>query len=123
MVFEGKMEPTPYLKWHIRQLNKDLRKLPRTEKLEALRKYKIGLEYSFWNNHGDRFPKPSVDFEVIRELYHEHFFEKGNYVGWQLGPLEVESAREFLLAEIEKRKQKFSQSGFLENLWGHIRRK
>ncbi len=113
-----KLKPAPYLEYALRSLDRDLRKLSREEKLESLRKYKLGLDYSFWNNYGNKFPKPQEAFEV----YHEHYFSKANYVGFQFGPLEVDSAREFLLSEIEKRKRKYSKPSFWENLRKYLKR-
>jgi len=112
------MKPTPYLKTCLKELDKSLRRLSRQDKLEALRKYKIGLEYSFWRNYNDKFPKPVVEFKVLRKLYMGHYFEKGKYIGFQSGPLEVDATREYLFAEIEKRKTKFSKPSFLGELYG-----
>ena len=38
------MKPTPYLKRVLKELDKDLRKLPREGRIEALDAYKFGIE-------------------------------------------------------------------------------
>lgn len=108
------MKPTPYLKKTLKVLDKNLRNLPRSERLEALRVYKYGLEASFYDNYPEKFVAPS---EISFHFKYSHFQVGGISDGVQPGPLEVESAREFLLEAVEKRKKKFSKSGFLEELW------
>lgn len=102
-----------YLKQCLKEFDRDIRKLPRQKKVEALDCYKLGLEASFHDSYPNKFTAPSYK---PQEKY-KSFVEKGIYTGRQFGSLEVDFAREFLLAEIEKRKNKFSKEGFLEQFY------
>ncbi|OGJ21599.1 hypothetical protein A3K73_02900 [Candidatus Pacearchaeota archaeon RBG_13_36_9] len=107
-----------YLKIVLKGLDRYLRKLPRQEKVIALNYYRFGLEESLHESYPDEFDTPA-EFPVD-ELKYIHFFRIGIHNGKQFGPLEAKSAREFLLAEMEKRKTKFSKPGFLEKLDGFL---
>ncbi|OGJ21607.1 hypothetical protein A3K73_02940 [Candidatus Pacearchaeota archaeon RBG_13_36_9] len=103
-----------YLKRVLKESDRILRGLSRQEKVRALDAYKLGLEKSFRDSYQDRFPAPA---DISIEDKYASFFKAGLYVGVQFGPLEVESAREFLLSQIEKRKKKFSRTSWLEEYY------
>ena len=105
---------TPYLKQYLKELDRDLRKFPRNERAKVLDAYRNGLEASFHNCYPDKFP--SVAPLVVDEKY-GNASKMGSHVGGQFSPLEVESAREFLLAEVEKRKVKFSRPRWFEQYY------
>jgi len=109
------MKPIPYLKQVLRELDTDLRKFPRGERAVALDAYRHGLETSFHDCYPDRFA--AVDSAAISEGY-RRLFERGDYVAKQFGELEVDFARRLLLAEVEKRKTKFSGPGWFERYLG-----
>ena len=106
------MKPTPYLKQCLKELDAYLKHFPRNEKVPGLISYQFGLEFSLNESYPEKFsepevPKPLLGLAIV-----------GASVGKQFGELEVESAREYLLAEIQKRKTKFSKPGFLERFVG-----
>lgn len=103
-----------YFKLCLKELDKDLRKFGREEKLKYIGAYKYSLEFSFHKNYPDRFSFPAPN-TTMSDMPKEAC-ERADYVAQQFGPLEVESAREFLLTEIEKRKNKFSKPSFVEQL-------
>jgi len=106
------MSSKKYVKRVLRELDKDLKRLSREDKLGLLRVYKYSLEVSLNYNYPSKFsaPVPSL-IGKYRESY-----KQGTQVGNQFGPLELELARE-LLAEVEKRKQKFSQPSLLKQFY------
>ena len=99
------MKPTPYLKQVLRELDRELKRFPRSERAQVLEAYKHGLETSFYGCYPNRFP--SVAPIEISEVY-RGFYERGTHMGKQFGVFEVDSARELLLDEVEKRKTRFS---------------
>ena len=110
------MKPTPYLKTCLKSLDEDLRKLSRKEKIRYLDHYKYGLEFGFRSNYSEKFAFPSGEVQITDDLTHKAYWSAYELPN-QFGPLEVESAREFLLEAVEKRKKKFSKTGFFEDLY------
>lgn len=107
-------KPTPYLKRVLKELDRDLRELSKEHKVKALHAYKFGIENTLFCHYPDRFSLPAGSTESLEDP--ASFYEQGADVGNKFGPLEVESAREFLIAEVKKRKAKFSKPSFLEKL-------
>ncbi len=89
--------PTPYLAECVRGLKRELRKLPRGERVDAACSYRFGVNESVVSN----YPGMVKDYfkgidSVIFEEKHKSFVEKGRAVGNQFGKLEAELFREFL---------------------------
>jgi len=85
----------------LRQLNRNLRNLPREERTAALESYRLAFEESVCNNYPNRFTCVNVD---TKDQRYAAFILDGKYLGSAFGSLEVEGARETVLAEIERRK-------------------
>jgi hypothetical protein len=97
-----------YLETCLKELDKILRKSPKEARAEALLIYQLGFEKAIYDNYPSRFQEPAK-----REVTPEFFgcFQCG-YQAMQFGELEVDYARERILAEIEKRKAKLSRKSF-----------
>lgn len=112
------MKPTPYLKQCLKELDRDLKELPKEHKIKALHAYKFGIENTLFCHYPDRFSLPAGSTESLEDP--ASFYEQGIDVGNQFGPLEVESARDFLFAGVEKRRKKFSKKSWFEGLNGTL---
>jgi len=110
------MKTTPYLKRVLEELDRNLKGVAKKARIEALSAYEIGLKLSLSESYPDRFSFDRENLSKIEKIF-KGFYDVGNYVGKQFSPLEVESAREYLLAEIEKRRKKFSKTSWLEDFW------
>jgi len=106
-----KMKPRPYLKECLKELDKELKDLPRQEKVNALLNYEYGLKTLLTHQYPNDFEDKELDFIVGVKMYYD-LFEKGKDVAQEFGPLETDLAKE-LFAEVEKRKQKFSKPSLL----------
>lgn len=104
-----------YFKQCLKGLDRKLKRVSRKARINAISAYETGLKFSFNQAYPDRFSFDKEDLSGVEEIF-TGFYDFGAYVGQQFGPLEVESARAFLLARIEKRKTKFSKPSFSEKL-------
>lgn len=109
------MQPTPYLERVMKELDVALKGVSKQVRIEALCAYEIGLKSSFSESYPDRFDFDKAELSKVERIF-RGFYDVGGYVGKQFAPREVESARKFLLAEVEKRRKKFSKPSRLSRL-------
>lgn len=107
------MSLTPYIQVQLKELDRVLNLLPRRERVRALEVYRLGLERSFSTSYPNKVPRPAEveGLDKLSEIIWQYPIEfgLGTNLGLQFGSLEVESARETILAEVEKKKAKFSK--------------
>jgi hypothetical protein len=103
-----------YVKQCLRDIDKDLKKLSKQDRLRYLHHYNYGLELGLHGNYSNEFPLPSGEVQITDSLSNQAYW-KAYGISNQFGPLETGLAKE-LLAEIGSRKAKFSKPGFFERL-------
>ncbi|MFA7707487.1 MAG: hypothetical protein WCX73_00900 [Candidatus Pacearchaeota archaeon] len=105
---------TPYLKECIKELDKILKWNSRELKLKCLTHYEHGLKVSLHKNYPDKFDMPEGETPITEEPTRQAYV-RAKEIAF-LGPLEIDNAIEYILAEVGKRKKKFSKPGILETI-------
>jgi hypothetical protein len=105
---------SPYVKQCLKDIDKDLKKLSKQDRLRYLHHYNYGLELGLHGNYSNEFPLPSGEVQITDSLSHQAYW-KAYDISNQFGPLEAGLAKE-LLAEIGSRKDKFSKPGVLSRI-------
>jgi len=121
-VFLGGFEMTMlYLRNCVKKLKRDLRRLPRGERVVAVRGYRMGFELSVKQNYPNKKDLTSTAFEAPDSFAkHSDFVLDGRYVGNQIPVLEVDASVGFILQETERLRMRFSKPGLGQRVSGFL---
>lgn len=103
---------TPYIKAQLRELNRNLRTTPTDKKVSALEHFGYSLELNLSRIYRGRF-QPPQEIQIDSSL--GNYLQLGTNLACELqfDEQEAKSAREHILSEVEKRRQRLTNP----NLW------